>query len=82
MVSRWFLCLWVSFPDLLKGIKSVARKVVLGGKEMAFRRPGFAAYRATVDVERVRNDPELKWILERPALNIWYGDGKMHILFL
>ncbi|KAJ5317837.1 hypothetical protein N7508_002345 [Penicillium antarcticum] len=61
------------------GIKSVARKVVLGGKEMAFRRPGFAAYRATVDVERVRNDPELKWILERPALNIWIGDSR-HVM--
>lgn len=38
---------------------------------MAFRKPGFAAYRATVDVERMRNDPEVSWILKKPALNIW-----------
>lgn len=57
---------------MTKGIKSVARRIVLGGEDMAFRKPGFAAYRATVDVERMRNDPEVSWILERPALNIWY----------
>ncbi|KAJ5889153.1 hypothetical protein N7504_009963 [Penicillium tannophilum] len=61
------------------GIKSVARKIVLGGEDMAFRKPGFAAYRATVDVERMRNDPELSWILERPALNIWIGDAR-HVM--
>lgn len=43
---------------------------------MAFRKPSFAAYRATVDVERMQNDPEVSWILERPALNIWYGGEK------
>lgn len=61
-----------------KGIKSVARKIVLGGEDMAFRKPGFAAYRATVDVERMRNDPEVSWILERPALNIWYDEENAH----
>lgn len=54
----------------MAGIKSVARKV-LGGEEMPFRKPGFAAYRAVVDVNRMRNDSEVAWILERPALNIW-----------
>ncbi|KAJ6003447.1 hypothetical protein N7451_005994 [Penicillium sp. IBT 35674x] len=62
------------------GIKSVARKIVLGGEDMAFRKPGFAAYRATVDVERMRNDPEVSWILERPALNIWYDKDETRIL--
>ncbi|KAJ6104926.1 hypothetical protein N7486_003615 [Penicillium sp. IBT 16267x] len=61
------------------GIKSVARKVVLGGEDMAFRKPGFAAYRATVDVERMRNDSEVSWILEKPALNIWIGDSR-HVM--
>ncbi|KAJ5654888.1 hypothetical protein N7490_001891 [Penicillium lividum] len=61
------------------GIKSVARKFVLGGEDMAFRKPGFAAYRATVDVERMRNDPEVSWILARPALNIWIGDSR-HVM--
>lgn len=39
---------------------------------MPFRKPGFAAYRAVIDVNKMRNDPELSWILEKPALNIWY----------
>jgi hypothetical protein len=63
-----------------KGIKSVARKIVLGGEDMAFRKPGFAAYRATVDVERMRKDLDVSWILEKPALNIWYGEVKVHRL--
>ncbi|KAJ5657186.1 uncharacterized protein N7484_000835 [Penicillium longicatenatum] len=58
------------------GIKSVARKTVLGGEDMAFRKPGFAAYRATVDVERMRKDLDVSWILEKPALNIWIGDSR------
>lgn len=41
------------------------------------RATGFAAFRATVDVEKMRNDPETSWLLERPALNIWYdGSGR------
>ncbi|KAL2844124.1 FAD/NAD(P)-binding domain-containing protein [Aspergillus pseudoustus] len=61
------------------GIKSVARMVLLEGQEMSFTRPGFAAYRAVVEVEKMRNDPELSWILERPALNIWIGDSR-HVM--
>lgn len=57
---------------MLIGIKSVARGVLLEGQEMPFRKPGFAAYRAVVDVNKMRSDPEMSWILERPALNIWY----------
>lgn len=81
MVSRMLLC-FLNFEliRIIKGIKSVARKFVLGGEDIAFRRPGFAAYRATVDVERIRKDPEVSWILERPALNIWYDDEKMDML--
>lgn len=55
----------------MTGIKSVARNIILDGKRMPFQKPGFAAYRAVVDVNRMRNDPEVSWILERPALNIW-----------
>lgn len=57
---------------MLIGIKSVARKVLLEGQEMPFRKPRFASYRAVVDMNKMRNDPEMPWILERPALNIWY----------
>ncbi|OJJ84576.1 putative salicylate hydroxylase [Aspergillus glaucus CBS 516.65] len=61
------------------GIKSVARKVLLEGQEMPFRKPRFAAYRAVVDMNMMRNDPEMSWILERPALNIWIGDSR-HVM--
>ncbi|RHZ58557.1 hypothetical protein CDV55_105320 [Aspergillus turcosus] len=61
------------------GIKSLARKVLLDGEEIPFRKPGFAAYRAVVDVNRIRQDPEVSWILERPALNIWIGDSR-HVM--
>ncbi|KAL2817024.1 hypothetical protein BDW59DRAFT_182366 [Aspergillus cavernicola] len=61
------------------GIKSVARSVLLEGQEMPFRKSGFAAYRAVVDVNKMRSDSELSWILERPALNIWIGDSR-HVM--
>ncbi|KUL85984.1 hypothetical protein ZTR_06536 [Talaromyces verruculosus] len=61
------------------GIRSVARKIVLDGHEMPFHKPGFAAYRATVDVDRMRSDHEVSWILEKPSLNIWIGDGR-HVM--
>jgi salicylate hydroxylase len=35
---------------------------------------GFAAYRATVDVAKINADPELAPILEKPSINIWYGE--------
>lgn len=40
---------------------------------MPFQKPGFAAYRATVDVNRMKSDLDVSWILEKPSLNIWYG---------
>ncbi|KAJ6020092.1 hypothetical protein N7499_003383 [Penicillium canescens] len=61
------------------GIKSVARTVVLGGVDVTFQKPGFAAYRATVDVERMRKDPDVSWVLEKPGLNIWIGDSR-HVM--
>ncbi|KAE8415988.1 hypothetical protein BDV36DRAFT_214074 [Aspergillus pseudocaelatus] len=61
------------------GIKSVARNVILDGEKMLFRKPGFAAYRAVVDVNQMRNDPDVSWILERPGLNIWIGDSR-HVM--
>lgn len=41
--------------------------------QKAFEQTGFAAYRATVDVAKMKADPEISWLLERPSLNIWYG---------
>lgn len=50
----------------------LVRKLLLDGQEMPFRKPKFAAYRAVVDVNQVRSEPGMSWILERSALNIWY----------
>jgi salicylate hydroxylase len=68
--------LWLSgivriYVNFAAGVKSVARKLV-GKSGPAFERTGFAAYRATVDVSRIKTDPELSWLLDRPNLNIWY----------
>ena len=40
---------------------------------------GFAAYRATVDVQKMKLDPEIAWILEKPSLNIWIGEDR-HVM--
>jgi len=52
-------------------VKSVARKIILGGDDKPPRPTGFAAYRATVDVEKMKVDPDVSWLLEKPCLNIW-----------
>jgi salicylate hydroxylase len=57
--------------DVYTGIRSGARTTILGDLEPLAPSTGFAAYRATVDVEKMKAHPELCWILEKPALNIW-----------
>ncbi|KAJ5402817.1 uncharacterized protein N7487_008713 [Penicillium crustosum] len=61
------------------GVKSVARGTLDQSGKPTFQKTGFAAYRATVDVERIKEDPELSWLLEKPALNIWIGDQR-HVM--
>ncbi|PLB39666.1 FAD/NAD(P)-binding domain-containing protein [Aspergillus candidus] len=61
------------------GIKSIARGILHGSIEKPLERPGFAAYRATVDVNLMKDDPDTAWLLEKPALNIWIGD-KRHVM--
>ena len=53
------------------GIKSVGRNFVSSSTSAAPKPTGFAVYRATVDVEKMRQVPEISWILEKPSLNIW-----------
>jgi salicylate hydroxylase len=55
------------------GIHSQARKVVLGGIDQTPERPGFAAYRAMVDVQLMKGDPDVEWLLEAPGQNLWYA---------
>ncbi|KAJ6000802.1 hypothetical protein N7481_001211 [Penicillium waksmanii] len=61
------------------GVKSVARKLVDKPGQNPFEQTGFAAYRATVDVAKMKADPEISWLLERPSLNIWIGDQR-HVM--
>jgi len=60
-------------------VKSTARKLILGGTDIAPQATGFAAYRATVDAAKMKNDPELSWLLEKPSLNIWIGPDR-HVM--
>jgi salicylate hydroxylase len=53
------------------GIKSEARKVVLGGQDQPPQQCGFAAYRAMVDAGLMRADPEISWLLDVPGQNLW-----------
>ncbi|KAJ8118508.1 hypothetical protein OPT61_g525 [Boeremia exigua] len=61
------------------GIKSVARASICKGISHEPSFEGFAAYRATVDVAKIRNDPEIAWILKKPSLNIWIGEDR-HVM--
>ncbi|KAH0279191.1 hypothetical protein KCU91_g1931, partial [Aureobasidium melanogenum] len=61
------------------GIKSIARKHISSEVDDGPRATGFAAYRATVDVDKMRDDPETSWLLARPALNIWIGPDR-HVM--
>ncbi|OOQ86279.1 salicylate hydroxylase [Penicillium brasilianum] len=61
------------------GVKSIARSLVDESDQPQFERTGFAAYRATVDVAKMKADPEISWLLDRPNLNIWIGDQR-HVM--
>ncbi|RFU34075.1 hypothetical protein B7463_g2329, partial [Scytalidium lignicola] len=61
------------------GVKSAARKFVLGGVDISPKITGFAAYRSTVDVEKMNKDPDVSWLLEKPSLNIWIGEDR-HVM--
>lgn len=53
------------------GVKSAAREYIPAGPRAVPKPTGFAVYRATVDVRKMREIPELDWILEKPAINLW-----------
>ena len=77
MVSH--IILHVSSITKYSGVKSIARKLVLGGVDTPPMATGFAAYRATVDVNKIKVDPDVAWLLEKPSLNIWIGEGR-HVM--
>lgn len=57
--------------NMFLGVKSAARSLILGSIQKP-QHTGFAAYRATVDVQKIASDPDISWLLEKPSLNIWY----------
>ncbi|KAI6429285.1 hypothetical protein MCOR22_010325 [Pyricularia oryzae] len=61
------------------GVKSIARNTLQPAQTDEPCFTGFAAYRATVDAEKIASDPEIAWILEKPALNIWIGENR-HVM--
>lgn len=54
------------------GVKSLARQEILKDKDQPPTETGFAVYRATVDIEKIKTAPELAWLVGKPSLNIWY----------
>ncbi|KAF9691670.1 hypothetical protein EKO04_010189 [Ascochyta lentis] len=61
------------------GINSAARNEIIKAASQEPVFDGFAAYRATVDAKKIRDDPEIAWILEKPSLNIWIGEDR-HVM--
>lgn len=56
----------------------MAVPIVTGTKAKTVIPTGFAAYRATVDVTKMQNDPETATLLETPGLNFWYVPTKKY----
>ncbi|KAH7039589.1 salicylate hydroxylase [Microdochium trichocladiopsis] len=61
------------------GVRSTAHESLGHGTTNGAYRTGFAAYRATVDVDKIRADKELAWVTENPNLNVWIGEDK-HVM--
>ena len=55
------------------GVRSIAREKVQSLSDSGPYLTGFAAYRATVDVEKMKQDPDTASLLSSPKLNIWYA---------
>ena len=54
------------------GLRSTVRAIV-AGREDKPELTGDAAYRALIPVELVLTDPDLRDLVENPALDIWMG---------
>lgn len=65
---------------VLSGVKSTARNIVAPNGRGAPKCTGYAVYRATVDVEKMRAIPEISWLLEQPNLNLWYVFRFLNVL--
>ncbi|KKY32762.1 putative salicylate hydroxylase [Diaporthe ampelina] len=61
------------------GVKSTARSIVSPNGRGAPKYTGYAVYRATVEVEKMKAIPEISWVLEQPNLNLWIGEDR-HVM--
>ncbi|GAB7329001.1 hypothetical protein MBLNU13_g00854t1 [Cladosporium sp. NU13] len=67
--------------DHYAGINSKASKVV-GDTAEGPQPTGYAAYRATVKSDAMRNDPDTAWLIEKPNINMWIGDHKRAMTYM
>lgn len=58
---------------LVSGVNSTARSQIFGGIDHPPQRTRFAVYRAVIDVKRIKEDPDVSWLLDKPSLNLWYA---------
>ncbi|KAH3906954.1 hypothetical protein HBH56_194150 [Parastagonospora nodorum] len=61
------------------GINSTARSYIEPDASHEPVYNGLAAYRGTIDANRMRQDPDLAWMLEKPDLNLWIGQRR-HVM--
>ena len=62
------------------GLHSRVRDTVVGRKDNPVP-TGDAAYRATIPTDLLLADPELKFLVEDQALNIWIGPGRRLVAY-
>ncbi|KAK1996669.1 FAD binding domain-containing protein [Colletotrichum falcatum] len=61
------------------GLKSSARGLLPSNQVASPNYTGFAVYRATVDVAKMRKIPEVAWILDKPGVHMWIGENR-HVM--
>ncbi|KAJ5618514.1 hypothetical protein N7528_006625 [Penicillium herquei] len=58
------------------GVNSLARANVPRALESTPHITGFATYRAEIDIDKMREDPELAELVDRSSMNLWLGDNR------
>ncbi|KUI64272.1 3-hydroxybenzoate 6-hydroxylase 1 [Cytospora mali] len=58
------------------GVKSRARSLVSPSGQGVPKYTGYAVYRATVDVQKMKGRHETSWVLGQPNLNLWIGEER------
>lgn len=62
---------WTGLANASLGINSYARKQFLGHSDVGAQKTGWAAFRMMVDVEKIKRNPETRWITEKQDLHLW-----------